>query len=107
MLLLLWLPSKDPFSPEALEWTSVNLMSYPDLLSTNRQEIWVQAAVTVIKASPSFRPPHSQNPSDMGSPSYITLAIWVRVRIKVTGDAHITEVLGMGMPKTGEMPISL
>ena len=29
-------------------------------------------------------------------PSHITLAIWVRVR--VTGDAHITRVLGMGMP---------
>ena len=30
------------------------------------------------------------------SPSHITLAIWVRVR--VTGDAHITSVLVMGMP---------
>ena len=29
-------------------------------------------------------------------PSQITLAIWVKVR--VTGDAHITMVLGMGMP---------
>ena len=29
-------------------------------------------------------------------PSHITLAIWVRV----TGDASITRVLGMGMPKT-------
>ena len=28
------------------------------------------------------------------SPSHITLAIWVRV----TGDAYITRVLGMGMP---------
>ena len=27
-------------------------------------------------------------------PSHITLAIWVTV----TGDAHITRVLGMGMP---------
>ena len=53
------------------------------------------------------RHPHSQNPSDMGSPSHITLASWVRVRIRVTGDAHITQVLGMGMPKTGEMPIPL
>ena len=32
------------------------------------------------------------------SPSHITLAIWVRVRARVTGDAHITRVLGMGMP---------
>ena len=63
--------------------------------------------MTVIKASPSFRHPHSQNPSDIGSPSHITLASWGRVRIRVTGDAHITEVLGMEMPKTGEMPIPL
>ena len=33
----------------------------------------------------------------MGIPR-ITSAIWVRVRITVTGDAHITRVLGMGMP---------
>ena len=32
--------------------------------------------------------------------SNITLAIWVRVRVGVTGDAHITRVLGMGIPKT-------
>ena len=32
------------------------------------------------------------------SPSHITLAIWVWVG--VTGDAHITRVRGMGMPKT-------
>ena len=31
------------------------------------------------------------------SPSHITLAIWVRVR--VTGDVHITRALGMGIPK--------
>ena len=36
----------------------------------------------------------------MGIPSHITLAIWVRVRVRVTGDAHITRILGMGMPKT-------
>ena len=30
------------------------------------------------------------------SQSHIRLAIWVRVR--VTGDAHITRVLGMGVP---------
>ena len=32
--------------------------------------------------------------------SHIALAIWVRIRLRVTGDAHITRVLGMGMPKT-------
>ena len=32
------------------------------------------------------------------SPSHITLAIWVRVRVRVTGDAHITRVSGVGMP---------
>ena len=34
------------------------------------------------------------------SPSHITLAIWVRarVRVRVTWDAHITRVLEMGMP---------
>ena len=36
------------------------------------------------------------------SPSHITLAIWVRVR--VTGDAHITRVLGTGMAKTRGCP---
>ena len=36
------------------------------------------------------------------SPSNITFAIWVRVR--VTGDVHITRVLGMGMPKTRGCP---
>ena len=36
------------------------------------------------------------------SPSHITLAIWVRVW--VTGDAHITRVLGMGMTKTRGCP---
>ena len=36
--------------------------------------------------------------SDMASPSHITLAIWVRVRVWVTEDVHITRVLGMGMP---------
>ena len=38
------------------------------------------------------------------SPSHITLAIWVKVRIRVTEDAHITRVLGMGMPKTQGCP---
>ena len=50
----------------------------------------------MIWASPRFGHPYSQNRSDMGTPSHITLAIWVTVR--VTGDAHITRVLGIGMP---------
>ena len=38
-------------------------------------------------------------------PSHTTLAIWVRVKVKVyTGNAHITRVLGMGMPKTRGCP---
>ena len=32
------------------------------------------------------------------SPSHITLAIWVRVKVRVTGGAHITGVLGTGVP---------
>ena len=38
------------------------------------------------------------------SPSLITLTNWVRVRVRVTGDANITRVLGMGMPKTRRCP---
>ena len=37
------------------------------------------------------------------SPSHITLAFWVRVRVR--GDAHIIRVLGMGMPKTRGCPL--
>ena len=37
-------------------------------------------------------------------PSRITLAIWVRVRFRVTGDSHITRVLGMVMPKMRGCP---
>ena len=36
------------------------------------------------------------------SPFHLTLAIWVMVR--VTGDAHITRVFGMGKPKTRGCP---
>ena len=63
--------------------------------------------VKVIWASPSFGYPYSQDPSDTiwASPSHITLAILVRVG--VTGDAHITRVLGMGMPENAGMPIPL
>ena len=32
------------------------------------------------------------------APSHVTVAVWVRVRFRVTGDAHITRVLGMGVP---------
>ena len=40
------------------------------------------------------------------SPSHITLAICVRVRVtvRVTGDAYITWVLAMGMAKTRGCP---
>ena len=38
------------------------------------------------------------------SPSHIILAIWLRVRVRVIGDAHITRVLDMGMPKKRECP---
>ena len=38
------------------------------------------------------------------SPSHIALAILVRVRVRVTGDAHITMVLGMGILKTWSWP---
>ena len=37
--------------------------------------------------------------------SNITFTIWVRVR--VTGDAHIPRVLGMGMPKTRDAHITV
>ena len=57
------------------------------------------AGVTVIWAS-SFSKPSL---AIWASPaSNITLAIWVRVRAGVTGDAHTTKVLGMGIPKTRE-----
>ena len=43
--------------------------------------------------------------SDMGIPISKTLVIWaspshitLAIRVRVTGDAHITRVLGMGMP---------
>ena len=37
-------------------------------------------------------------------PSHITLAIRVRVRVRDTGDANITRVLGTGMPKKQGCP---
>ena len=67
--------------------------------------IWRPAVVTVIKASPRFGHPHSQNPSDMGIPSHITLAIWVRV--SVTGDAIPLGFREWGCPKRGEAHISV
>ena len=54
--------------------------------------------VTVIRASPRFGHPHCQNPSEMGILLILLIASWVRVR--VTGDAHIGRVLGMGMSET-------
>ena len=64
-----------------------------DMRSTLFEKETFGSGVPVIWATPRFRHPHSQNPSDMGIPSHITLAIWVRV----TGDAHITRVWRMGM----------
>ena len=57
----------------------------------NSTQFLLVSEVVLLK---SYGHPHSQNPSDMGIPFSITLAIWVRV----TEDAHITRVLGMGMP---------
>ena len=37
-------------------------------------------------------------------PSHITFAIWVRVRVRVTGDVHISRVSGMGMLKKRGCP---
>ena len=39
------------------------------------------------------------------SPSYITLAMWVRVRIRIKGDAH--EGFWNGDAQNAGMPISL
>ena len=52
------------------------------------------------------RHPHSQSHGLViwASPSHITLATLVRARARITGDAHITRVLGMGMPKTQGCP---
>ena len=59
--------------------------------------------VTVTWVSPHFGYP--QTLVIWASPSQITLAIWVRVR--VTGDAHITRVRGMGCPKCGDASITV
>ena len=86
-----------PLSPKVLplSWSSHSPQGAP------------LTCVTVIWVSPSFGYPYSQDPSDTiwASPSHITLAILVRVG--VTGDAHITRVLGMGMPKNAGMPTPL
>ena len=41
------------------------------------------------------------------SPSDITLAIWVRVRVSATGDIHITRVWEWGYPKRGDAHITV
>ena len=47
----------------------------------------------------------SEYPSDMGVPFFhIISAIWVRVRIRVTGNTRITTVLLMGTFKTWGCP---
>ena len=58
---------------------------------------------TVIWVSCHFEHPHSQKTLVIwASLSHITLAFWIRVR--VTGDAYITRVLGMRMPKMWGCP---
>ena len=37
-------------------------------------------------------------------PSHITFAIWVRVRVTVTGDVHITRSFGNGNAQKSGMP---
>ena len=81
---------------------------------THRSEDWNlvhqtlsanSAGVTVIWASPRFLGiPIPKTLVIWESPSHITLAIWVKVRARVTGNAHITRGLGMGMPKTCVCP---
>ena len=48
----------------------------------------------MIWASPRFGRLHSQKPSDMGI-SFSHYLSGLRVRVRVTGDAHVTRVLGM------------
>ena len=62
----------------------------------------IQGAVTVMWVSPRFGHPHSKNPSDIGipcnpNPPQIANVMW-------EGDAHITRVLEMRMPKTWGCP---
>ena len=62
-----------------------------------------KAAVTLIWVSQRFGHPIPKPLVVIWtSPSHITLAIWVRVTVRVgvrvTWDAHITRVLEMGMP---------
>ena len=52
--------------------------------------------VTVIWAFPRFGHPHSQNPSDMESP--VTLTLTQITKVIREEDAHITRLLGMGLP---------
>ena len=59
--------------------------------------------VTVIWASRRFGHTHSPNPGDIGIPVTLTQianVIW-------EGDAHITRVLEMGVPKTGDSHITV
>ena len=58
---------------------------------------WKTLLQDVTWASPRFGRLHSQKPSDMGI-SFSHHLSGLRVRVRVTGDAHVTRVLGMGMP---------
>ena len=43
---------------------------------------------------PAFWDSHSQNPGDVGFPFSYYLAIWFRVRVRVTRHAHVTRGFG-------------
>ena len=81
----------------------ISRLRYRETLKV-RVSLGNKAAATVICTSPRFGHPHyiPKTLVILAYPSFITLAICVRVR--VTGDIHITRVLGMGMPKTRGCP---
>jgi len=68
-----------------------------------------KATFVVIWASRVLGIPIPQTLVIWAYSSHITLAIWVRIRVRVTGDAHITRVLGIhwGDAQNVGMPISL
>ena len=71
----------------------LNFLTRPDLLSTSSVLQWHGHPRVLGLSIPKTLVIGA-------SPSHITLAIWVRV----TGDAHITRCLRMGMPKTRGCP---
>ena len=67
-------------------------------LSDSGDDAEVRGTVTVIRATLRFGLPISQTLVIWVSPSHITLAIWVRVKVRVTGDAHIKGFWERGYP---------